>query len=379
MLNRIKDIIYNLIGWMARIGSRKIHANKVLIIRVDEIGDYMLWRPFISGLCNWQRLTGMEITLCGNNSWRSLYEQLDDELFGSTIWLDKSQFKSDIFYRFQFLKKVYKEGFRIVINPTYSRDKRNDDAIVKAAKALENIGMLPNKENCRPYDEGYDEDLYTNTWEGPTTPLFELKRNCLFTEHVTGKSIKHIQWQIPEAKLPALSIALPEKFVVIFPGSRSKHRIWPAAYFAEVAQYCLQNYGYGIVICGGNADKIYAEAIKKIFSGTVTDFTGATRLPELLTVLHRAEVLITVDTGSVHLAAAVECKVLGIYNGSQYGRFAPYPNELAPHVVAIYPETIQQDLQDPKIIASKYTYTVSIPYHSVQPSQVIQHLKRILQ
>jgi len=379
MLNRIKDIIYSITGWLARMGTRKSHANKVLLVRVDEIGDYMLWRPLIEELCSWQRLSGSEITLCGNHSWKSLFETLDAELLDSTIWLDKSRFKSDIFYRFRFLKKVYQEGFGIVINPTYSRDKRNDDAIVKAVKAPENIGMVANKENWRVYDEGYDEGLYTDIWEGPTTPLFELERNRLFTEYVTGKSIQHIQWQIPEAKLPALSIALPEKFVVIFPGSRSIHRIWPAAYFAEVAQHCLKNYGYAIVICGGNADKIYAAAFKKVFKESVTDLTGVTRLPELLTILHRAAALITVDTGSVHLAAAVGCKVLGIYNGSQYGRFAPYPNELAPQVVAIYPDTIRQDLQDPQIISSKYTYTVSIPYHLVQPSQVIHHLNRIIQ
>jgi len=374
MLNRIKDIIYNLVGWLARLGPATTHSGKVLIVRVDEIGDYMLWRPMIPELCKAERFNGLQFTLCGNSSWRSLYEQLDADTFDQTVWLDKTRFKQDLFYRYRFLQQIYKKGFSWVINPTYSRDKRNDDAIVKAAVAPDNFGMVANTENWRTYDNGYDKQLYQHCWPGPTTPLFELTRNRKFAEYVTEKNIETIHWQIPEAKLPALSIALPEKFVVIFPGSRSKHRIWPAAYFAEVAQYFQQKGGLAIVVCGSNGDRIYADAFKEAFVGSVTDLTSATRLPELLTILHRAETLVSVDTGSVHLAAAVGCRVFGIYNGSQYGRFSPYPLEMSNKVISIYPTEIVEDLINPTMIQQKYLYTVTIPYQWVQPNQVIEKL-----
>ena len=70
MLNRIKDIIYNLVGWLARMGSTTTHSGKVLIVRVDEIGDYMLWRPMIPELCKAELFEGMQFTLCGNSSWK---------------------------------------------------------------------------------------------------------------------------------------------------------------------------------------------------------------------------------------------------------------------------------------------------------------------
>lgn len=376
MLNRIKDIIYNLVGWLARIGPVTTHSGKVLIVRVDEIGDYMLWRPMIPELCQCDRLRGMGVSLCGNASWRSLYEQLDADTFDHVFWIDKTRFKSDIFYRYRFLHQIHKEGFGIVINPTFSRDKRNDDAIVQAAAAPINYGMVANTENWRSYDIGYDKHLYSNCWEGPTTPMFELERNRQFTEYITGKSIENIHWQIPQAKLPELKIALPEKYVVIFPGSRSKYRIWPAAYFAELALYLQQNNGLAIVICGGNGDRIYAEAFKKAFAGSVIDVTGTTSLPELLTILHRAAALVTVDTGSVHLAAAVGCRVFGIYNGSQYGRFSPYPVTLTNKITSIYPKQIAAELANPIISQQKYTFTVSIPYEWVHPTEVIEQLKQ---
>ncbi|MFN4974560.1 MAG: glycosyltransferase family 9 protein, partial [Bacteroidota bacterium] len=174
--------------------------------------------------------------------------------------------------------------------------------------------------------------------------------------------------------LPTLSVALPQKYMVIFPGSRSAKRIWPAAYFARVAAHCRQQFGWEIVLCGGPADAVYAAAFKASFTGEVIDLIGVTRLPELLTILRGAEWLVTVDTGSVHLGAAVGCRVTGIFNGSQYGRFSPYPKELTEKVHSVYPEEIKKDLESDEIIRSKYTFTVDIPYNLVKPQQVIKQI-----
>jgi hypothetical protein len=51
-MNRLKGIIYEMIGWLATKGRRRSAMNKrLLIVRIDEIGDYMLWRPFFESHC----------------------------------------------------------------------------------------------------------------------------------------------------------------------------------------------------------------------------------------------------------------------------------------------------------------------------------------
>jgi hypothetical protein len=77
------------------------------------------------------------------------------------------------------------------------------------------------------------------------------------------------------------------------------------------------------------------------------------------------------------LAAAVGCNVTAIFNGSQYGRFAPYPRELTQIIHAIYPKEIAMDLQNPTIIRNKYTFTVDIPYDWVSTEQVIKTIKQV--
>lgn len=379
MFNRWKDILYDLTGQIARIGGiergKAGGSKRALVVRLDEIGDYMLWRPVMRHMLSAQVLEGKEITLCGNASWRSLYEQLDVECFHTVIWVDKRRFKKDLGYRLEILQQINRSGFEVVINPTFSRDKRHDDAIVLAAKGKQVYGMVANEENLRNYEKGYDTGMYHHLFRGPEEAMFELMRNRLFAEYVVGSKMDDFVWQLRKEQLPPVSVILPEKYLVIFPGSRSAKRIWPAQYFAEVATYCQQQFDWAVVLCGGPADISYANTFKQLFRGNVIDLTGATRLPELLTILKGAQWLITVDTGSVHLAAAVGCRVSGIFNGSQYGRFAPYPEELTQTIHAIYPKEIATDLQNPGIIRNEYTFTVDIPYDWVSPEQAIKTIK----
>jgi ADP-heptose:LPS heptosyltransferase len=372
MLNRWKNILYDLTARAARLGSTSQPSGRALVVRVDEIGDYMLWRPVLRHLLNASVLKGMKITLCGNASWRSLYEQLDLDCFQEVIWVDKLRFKKDLYYRYRLLRELNRAGFEVVINPTYSRDKRNDDALVYAAAGKTVYGMVANRENWRSYDDGYDAELYHHLFRGPDTVMFEWYRNRLFAEFVSGTIMTDMDWKVKDEQLLPLSVHLPPNYLVIFPGSRNPKRIWPAAYFAEVATYCQNRWGWEVVLCGGPSDAPYATAFLESFSGVTTNLIGVTRLPELLTILRGAQWLVTVDTGSVHLAAAVGCPTSAVFNGSQYGRFAPYPADIPHRIHAIYPKEIQAALAQPDMVRSHYTYTVDVPYALVQPAQVLE-------
>jgi ADP-heptose:LPS heptosyltransferase len=84
---------------------------------------------------------------------------------------------------------------------------------------------------------------------------------------------------------------------------------------------------------------------------------------------------LSVDTGSVHLAAAVDCTVFGIYNGSQYGRFAPYPKEIKNNFFTVYPNKLEKDIQQNKI--NKYELITDIAYETVSAEKVIKKIKSI--
>lgn len=376
-MNQLKGKIYELTGWLATLlPAKKNSTKKILILRVDEIGDYMLWRPFLKDLACYQAYRDYEIHFCGNKSWKALFETFDKEFVHKTFWVDKLAFKTKMGYRFRFLRSIFMEGYAIVINPTFSRDKRNDDSIVKAAKAKETIGMKGNLETVRTYERGYDKGLYTQIFDHPEKPVFEFIRNRLFSEFVTFTKSSVVNTKVDTSKLQPVSEKIPEKYFIVFPGSRSAARIWPTEHFILVAQYLFEQFGWTAVIAGTKTDQPYTQAFAAQYRYPFIDLTGKTSLPAMLALLQKAVCLISVDTGSVHLAAAAGCPVFGIFNGSQYKRFAPYPKELAVDFYAIYPDDVEKELQNETLVQQKYEFVVNVPYASVKAEKVILAIHR---
>lgn len=371
-MNRLKGIIYEWVCLMACLSFRqKNKQQKLLIIRIDEIGDYMLWRNFLNEITSSPTYRNYEIHFCGNKSWKSLFTHFDQTTVHTSFWIDKIKFKKELRYRYRFLRMIYRQGYYTVINPTFSRDKRYDDSIVKAAKAANRIGMVSNTESIHSYETGYDKHLYTSLFHHSERPLFEFIRNKLFTEFITGIASAVENTEVPSALLPTYD-GLPQQYFVIFPGSRSKSRIWPTDHFIQVASYLFKTRGYTAVVCGASSDKEYTSAFCNQYSFPLLDLTGKTSLPEMLTVLKNASLLISVDTGSVHLAAAVGCTVIGIFNGSQYRRFAPYPKEINKHFYAVYPDHIEEELKNEDVVRSKYEFVIDVPYAAVTAEKVIR-------
>ncbi len=348
---------------------------RALLVRVDEIGDFMLWHSFIVPVLQAAEFRQFEWHFCGNKSWKTLFDQFYPGVLQETCWMDKMAFKKKMGYRYRFLREIYRKNFALVINPTYSRDKRYDDSIVMAAKAAKNIGMQANSECLRPYEAGYDAGLYQSVFALPEKPVFEWLRNRAFAEFLTGENLAIQRVLIGEDRIPPRLAGLPENYCVIFPGSRSAARIWPAENFAAIGSFVSKTFGWAIVVAGAPADRYYADDFGRHYGSPVIDLCGKTTLPETLALLRHARCMVSVDTGSIHLAAAVGCPVYGIFNGSQYGRFSPYPAELAPDFHAFYPDEIAPLLADAAIVRERFEFVVDIPYELVSADKIIQAIR----
>jgi ADP-heptose:LPS heptosyltransferase len=104
---------------------------------------------------------------------------------------------------------------------------------------------------------------------------------------------------------------------------------WPPERFADVATRLARERGAVIVLTGAAGDRSLVEATRKAISGRlVIDLAGQLDLVTLGAVLERLDVLITGDTGPMHLAAAVGTSVVAVFGPSDPARYAPVQ---APH------------------------------------------------
>ncbi len=97
-------------------------------------------------------------------------------------------------------------------------------------------------------------------------------------------------------------------------GASREIRQWPAASFAAVIR-TLAGSGIEAVLIGAGGDRGLAATVAQRAGVPVRDLTGATDISGLAAVLAECDLLVTGDTGPMHLAAAVGTPVVGLFFG----------------------------------------------------------------
>ena len=99
---------------------------------------------------------------------------------------------------------------------------------------------------------------------------------------------------------------------------------WPAASFAEVGDR-LQQEGYGaVVMIGGPDERADVAAVSKKMKTSAIDLAGATTVGLLPALLSRASLLITNDSGPMHIAAAVGTPLVALFGPTSVVLTGPY-------------------------------------------------------
>lgn len=96
---------------------------------------------------------------------------------------------------------------------------------------------------------------------------------------------------------------------------------WPAAYYATVAKQKMSE-GWTVWILGGMKDKPIAEEIQASIQQSAYDFTGKTGLSEAIDLLSLSDVIVSNDSGLMHIGAALAKPLVVIY-GSSTPNFTP--------------------------------------------------------
>jgi hypothetical protein len=124
---------------VARTSRRKPVAGRVLVVRLDAIGDFVLWVEGARALRAIYPRGRYHLTLLGNRLWTPLARDLN--CFDEVWELDRKLFVLNPLYRFAILRRVAAGGFTTAIHPTFGRDFLWGDAVVRAAQASESIGF----------------------------------------------------------------------------------------------------------------------------------------------------------------------------------------------------------------------------------------------
>ena len=124
----------------------------------------------------------------------------------------------------------------------------------------------------------------------------------------------HAQW--PNDRVPTLAIS---------PCSSHALRNWRPERYAAVADHAAGR-GWRIVLLGGRSalERDTSDAILAAMQAPALDLVGKDTLKQLPALLERADLLMTPDSGPMHIANAMGTKVLGLHAASNPRRSGPY-------------------------------------------------------
>ncbi len=125
-----------------------------------------------------------------------------------------------------------------------------------------------------------------------------------------------------EAVIEKFGLTLTDKILVLCPGAEyGPSKRWPADYFANVAQAKIQQ-GWQVWLLGSDKEKVSADSINQLTHQGCKDFIGQTSLAEAVDLMSLANTVVANDSGLMHLAAALDKRVIAIYGSTPPG-FAP--------------------------------------------------------
>jgi heptosyltransferase-1 len=184
--------------------------------------------------------------------------------------------------------------------------------VARAARAPLRIGPSFSREGARWF---YD------AVSGPTDKNRHAVEENLDTVRYLGLSAGPIEFPV---RFPETTPPFRGRAVGLLPCSRQPRKNWDPARFAHVARALRDRFGVTPVLLGGPADAAVCRGIAEGIGPDVVDLCGRTSLAELGGLLRRLDLLITVDSGPMHMAAAVGTPVVAVFGPTDPLRTGPY-------------------------------------------------------
>lgn len=301
--------------------STKHKKNGIVLVRLDAIGDFVMWLDAAKNLR--EDIEGELILIC-NKVCKDIAESTG--YFDDVIALEYAKLRrtSKMKYRWSIYKKLEDLHAEKAIQFTYSKELFSDlvmsaiDADIKIT--IDSPEVIQKR---RTYQ--MTKSIYQQIIDTPPQLLMECKRNNIFIKTLLNKEI---MGQVPYLKPMNIKKEFfsQEPYFVLFPGASEKERMWPIERFAQIAKDITRATGWKCVICGGTDEEYLFDKFAEIFlcNELLINNLGQTTLPELIEIIRHGKILISNDTSAVHFATATNTIAICIYGPWEYGRFLPY-------------------------------------------------------
>ena len=266
---------------------------KILVIRFSSIGDIVLTSPVLR--CLKQQIPDVEIHFLTKKAFEETIEFNPN--INRKIFLDDRLSKT--------IKELRKEKYNLIIDLHKSIRSR----IITSALRIKTISF---------------DKLNYEKWL-----MVKFKKNTLPAKHIVDRyfdTLKKINIYNDNKGLDFFTGYLHEpvlpfkNYIGFIIGAKHNTKKMPAEKITEIIKKLNRN----VILIGGNEDAEAGEAIRSVLPQKVFNACGRYSLIQSALVVKNADVILTHDTGLMHIAAAYKKKIISIW-GNTIPEFGMYP------------------------------------------------------
>lgn len=309
-------------------------VTRLLVVRLDEIGDMVLTTPFLREL---RRLfPNARITLVVKPAVVNLVAlcpYVDEVLaFDPGIRRRFGHLRRHVRACFFARRHLWGQRFDLAVIPRWDADYYYAVPLAYLSGARWRIGcserVSPEKER---HDRGADWLLTCAVLE--RDPCHEVERNLALLRYLGGTAhANHAELWLDDDDQTFAEALLREHgwhpgrlLIAVGPaGGSSVLKQWPLERFIEMIGWLQEQYQAQIVLVGGPGEEELGVRITEGLLPPIINAIGKTTLRQMAAILARAQLYLGNDSGPMHIAAAMGIPVIALFGPSCSHRFGPW-------------------------------------------------------
>lgn len=290
------------------------HAKSILIIRADNMGDLIMSVPAIRAL---KQTFSSRITLLTSSMAAGItpyISDIDDVIVFDLPWVKAKEVTAD--HAISALTEQLKaRNFDAAVIFTVFSQNAMPAAMIaymagiplRLAYSRENpykllTNWVPDKEPYSYIQHQVLRDLaLVNTIGAATDNL------CL---HL---NISEKAWKDAENKLSATGVNTDKPWLIFHAGVSEEKREYPEDLWMQAAKKLIEEKRFQIVFTGAASEKILCENLAVKTGENAFSVAGLFTLEEFISLIDKAPLVVSVNTGAIHIAAAVNTPVVVLY------------------------------------------------------------------
>lgn len=287
-------------------------CKNVLCIRPDNMGDLLMSGPAIRAL---KESFGCTVTLLTSSMAAGLAAFLpgiDDVMVFTAPWVKSDAVSETIFKTVEEIKKRSFDA--AVVFTVFSQNPLPTAMVAYLAGIPKRLAYC--REN--PYD------LLTH-WVPDKEPYsfvrHQVERDLQLVKTVgAAAKDKRLQlqlltnaWPAVQENLQANGVNVHHPWVIFHAGVSEPKREYPATLWIETAKQIIEETGYQILLTGNEKERAAIEKIKAAVGKNAFNVAGYFSLEEFITLIQHTPLVVSVNTATVHIAAAVNTPVVVLY------------------------------------------------------------------